>query len=336
MKKFFHLFIFFLFVFIISGCVSSNESGSNNDKKSSSLSLYKTDQGPFQFLTIYTSWIDGSRSWDDNGTLIPTREIPLKIYAPDLVYTGTFPLILISHGLGGNTDSITYMAEHLVSYGYIIVSVQHHRSDIEYLNNHGINNLIIAAGESATRQLRLEDMSFVLDTLVFENHSINLLLHRIDTSRIGTLGHSFGAFTTLSLIGQRFDNSDFSDNRVLCGVAYSPQGTGTLGLDMNSWDNINNPAMTMAGTNDTGPGTTDPLDRREPFDNIPVGNKYHATLDGGTHGDFGDGLDFYHSWIIQMTIAFFDAYLLNDDTALSWLNKKEIEKITSYISLESK
>ena len=71
--------------------------------------------------------------------------------------------------MGGNTDSITYMAEHLASYGYIVVAVQHHRSDIDYLNDHGYLSLLSAASEPVTRQLRLEDMSFILDTLIFQN-----------------------------------------------------------------------------------------------------------------------------------------------------------------------
>ena len=336
MNKYFYCLIsIFLTIFFISSCITSEEAGDQSEN-GNNVPLYKANTGPFNVSIIYSVWTDNTRSWDDNGTLIPNREIPIKIYAPDLIYDGTFPLILVSHGLGGNTDSITYMAEHLASYGYIVITVQHHRSDTKYLNDHGYLSLLAAASEPVTRQLRMEDMSFVIDNLILQNHSIDLIIDRINTSLIGAMGHSFGAFTTLSLIGQKFDGLDYSDNRVLCGVAYSPQGEGIMGLDNDSWDNMNKPIMTMAGTEDTSPGTDDPLTRREPFDNMPAGNKYHATLDNAEHKDFGDGSDFYHEWIIQMTMAFFDAYLLNNTIALDWLGKKNIEKITSYVTLESK
>ena len=92
------------------------------------------------------------------------------------------------------------MAEHLASYGYIVVSVWHHRLDAGYLSAHGYAALLVAAGEPETRRLRLGDMSFVLDELVAGEHGIDLLAGRIDTARVGALGHSFGAFATLSLI----------------------------------------------------------------------------------------------------------------------------------------
>ncbi len=73
------------------------------------------------------------------------------------------------------------------------------------------------------------------------------------------------------------------------------------------------------------------------FDNMPAGNKYHATFLDAEHAAFGNIPDgFYHDWIKQMTIAFFDAYLLDDSSALSWLQSRDIERLSSYVTLETK
>jgi dienelactone hydrolase len=231
------------------------------------------------------------------------------------------------------------MAEELAAHGYIVVSVQHHRSDTDYLNEHGLAALLAAASEEETRQLRPEDISFVLDEIEAGTTGAALLApSRIDLTKIGIMGHSFGAWTTLSCLGQTFDgNTDMADDRFDCGVAYSPQGPGTLGLDAGSWNNLHKPTLTMHGTNDTSVGTPDAAERRIAYDSMPAnGTKYHATLQDAEHDDFGNNGGFYHGWIKQMTLAFFDAYLRDNAAALAWLQAGTIEDITAYVVLEHK
>jgi|GEM_PF-2353797 len=322
--------------------------GTSNGAQSTSVP-YSPSIGPYGITTETLTITDASRGWDDNGTTRATREIPIKMYAPDASVPGAFPVVLVSHGLGGNADeAVAYMAEHLAAQGYIVVAVQHHRSDSEYLQElilnygatQGWNRFLAAAGELETRQLRPQDMIFVLDWLSIDSSTDGYIVHgRMDLSKVGVLGHSFGAWTTLACLGQACDGTSVSDPRFLCGVAYSPQGTGTFGLAAGAWSAMTRPTFTMGGTNDTSPGTSDATDRRVAFDAMPAnGTKYHATLLDAEHSDFGNGSDgFYHEWIKQMTLAFFDAKLRGDAGAKIWLDSKGIEGVSSgYVSLEAK
>lgn len=299
----------------------------------------------YAITTATTSLTDTTRGWHDGpqtpANYVATRDIPLKVYSPAASQPGPFPLVMVSHGLGGNGDiTIAYMAETLAEHGYVVVAVQHHRSDADYLNAHGSVALLAAASEEETRLLRPGDITFILDRIEAGATGIALLdPARLDLTRIGMAGHSFGAWTTLSCLGQTFDGgTDMADPRIDCGVAYSPQGPGTLGLAVGSWDGLTKPTFTMHGTEDTAPGTNDPEERHIPFDSMPAtGTKYHATLDGAQHEDFGNIQDgFYHDWIEQMTMAFFDANLKDESPALDWLNAGTIEDLTGYVHLEWK
>jgi predicted dienelactone hydrolase len=324
--------VLFLAIFL-SGCT---------DLGTADASSYVSPDGPYTITTALAVLTDGSRGWYDNGTWVPTREIPVKVCTPDLAYKGPFPLIMVSHGLWGDLNSVAYLAEDLAAHGYIVVSVQHHRSDGEYYIAYEDQPLVLtaAAADPATRLLRPQDISFVLDAIEDGTTGTDLLnTSRIDLTRIGMLGHSFGAWTTLSCLGQTFDSgTNAADPRIDCGVAYSPQGPGTLGLDATSWDGLTRPTFTMHGTEDIAPGTDDPAERRIPFDSMPAtGAKYHATLTDATHADFGNiAAGFYHDWIKQMTMAFCDAHLRDNADARAWLEAATIERLTGYVSLERK
>jgi predicted dienelactone hydrolase len=291
-------------------------------------------------LAKYIVLADTSRGWDDDGARRTTREIPIKMYAPDASVPGVFPVVLVSHGLGGDVETVTYMAEHLATNGYIVVAVQHHRSDDDYLAKVGGASFLTAAGQLETRQLRPQDMIFVLNWLSMDANTEGCIVHgRMDLSKVAVLGHSFGAWTTLACLGQVCDGTSVSDDRFLCGVAYSPQGTGTFGLEAGAWSALELPTFTMGGTNDKSPGTTDPADRRVAFDGMPAnGTKYHATLLDAEHSDFGnDGGESYHEWIERMTLAFFDANLRGDAAAKAWLDSEGIEESSSgYVALDRK
>jgi len=301
---------------------------------------YAPAAGQYEVGAEYSTFIDEARGWDDDGTWRSTREIPIKLYAPSAEVPGPFPVLLLSHGLGGDLEAQAYLAEYLVSNGYIVVAVQHHRSDADYLNKMPWLQFLADSGEPQTRQLRPGDLSLVLDRLSdYDAIGGSIVQGRMDLARVGVLGHSFGAWTALSCLGQSFDGgTDASDPRFSCGVAFSPQAPGTLGIDEGAWAGIASPVMTMGGTLDTSPGTTEPGDRRAAFDGMPAdGTKYHATLEGAEHSDFGNGGDgFYHERICQMTVAFFDAFLEIDAGAKDWLDSGAIEAATSYVSLERK
>ena len=191
---------------------------------------------------------------------------------------------------------------------------------------------------------RPKDVSFALDVLL-ASPTNPLLSGRVDATRLAHGGHSFGAFTTLALLGARYRESgtlspivQFPDTRIKCGVALSPQGATTLGLFSGSWDNITRPSLTMHGTLDFAIGTDDPATRRQPYDEMPAGNKAHLTLDQGEHNDFSDtGIaeegDRFSRWYFPATLAFLDARLKNDPTAREWLDALALSRVSGAVAI---
>lgn len=80
------------------------------------------DPGPYGVNVYETTFVDENR---DN------REVPTKIYYPDSSEGGPYPVIMLSHGLSGNNDANTYLAEHLTSHGYVVVAAEHVGSNTE-------------------------------------------------------------------------------------------------------------------------------------------------------------------------------------------------------------
>jgi predicted dienelactone hydrolase len=106
------------------------------------------------------------------------------------------PLVLMSHGSGGNMDQMGWLASALVARGAIVAGVNHAGS---------------TSGDSqplaSTRVWdRADDLRTLLDA-VLADPQFGLL---IDTSRIGALGFSMGGATALHLAGARMDRAVFA------------------------------------------------------------------------------------------------------------------------------
>ncbi|MEW7291031.1 alpha/beta hydrolase family protein [Aquimarina sp. 2304DJ70-9] len=120
---------------------------------------------------------------------VPNASIPDK----------KFPLLLISHGTGGNRFSLTWFIEKMVQEGYIVVSVDHY-------GNSTFNKL---PREFVKWWERAIDIQYVL-THVLKDEQLG---SRIDTSRIGGVGFSLGGYTNIALAGGYVDrnNNDQTD-----------------------------------------------------------------------------------------------------------------------------
>ena len=87
--------------------------------------------------------------------------------------------------------------------------------------------------------------------------------------------------------------------------------------------------LSATGTRDRGATGGGPEWKKEPFDHSPPGNKHHACYEGGHHGSFSGKFAsdatgraiFEHSQ--RLALAFFDAYLKDDEKALALLKSNE-------------
>lgn len=285
----------------------------------------KADPGPHKVEILLGEWRDAARD----------RDVPYKIYYPADA-AGPRPAVVFSHGLGGSREAAVYLGEHLASWGYVAVHIQHPGSDESVWRSLTDRDEIVRKLVAATRDIRVvrdrfEDVPFALDRLALMNAS-GPLAGRIDTSRLGMSGHSFGAVSTLTAAGQatRRGGLRFKEPRFKAAIAYSPNKP-MGGIDpARAYDAITIPILHFTGTEDMNP--LDPgqpaSDRRIPFRNIAAPGQYLVVLNGGDHGVFGGqrprGRDpatdaAFHRLIREVSTAFWDAYLMDDAEALNWL-----------------
>lgn len=129
----------------------------------------------------------------------PTYRAPVgdgPIFEPSFAFIGAAiadgqrPLVLLSHGSGGNAETLGWLASGLVARGAVVLAVNHPGS---------------TTGDSSPRrsadlQARASDLSAALDMILVDP----AFAPHIDSSRIGTVGFSLGGATSLGLAGVRF------------------------------------------------------------------------------------------------------------------------------------
>jgi predicted dienelactone hydrolase len=280
---------------------------------------YKKDLGPFLVVADRLSWQDSARN----------RAVPVKIYSP-ATGKGPFPVIVFSHGLGGSRDAYEYLGRHWASWGYVVVHVQHLGSDTAALTKSWrVLKNVREAVDPANAEARVLDVRFVLDHLEQVNRGGSPLSHRLDLGRIGMAGHSFGAWTTLAVVGQGTGRRPgHAEPRIQAAIEMSaPAPRGMENLDA-VYRQIRIPMLHMTGTRDDSPiGDTRAAQRRIPFDHIQGADQYLVTFQGGDHMVFSGHLaevnrakdPLFHDLILQGTTAFWDACLKADPKARAWL-----------------
>lgn len=284
----------------------------------------------------FNSVIDASRS----------RNVPIKVHYP--TEKGTFPLVIISHGAGGNWDGHYALAHHLATHGYIVFCLEHVGSNtitikqtIRILKN--LNKMIHDGSEVLGRP---KDVSFAIDQAIAWNSSNETLKNKIDTQHIGVLGHSFGAFTSMVIAGMKpaLDwleprsaygkglGKDMTDQRVQACVALSPQGVGEPFFFKESFTTLSTPLLGISGTEDKQLNGSPAINRYNGFEFWrATGKNIFVWLSNARHLDFSDseggktkGLDSKNRKAVQQivratTVLFFNQYLKNDSNVKSLL-----------------
>ena len=105
---------------------------------------------------------------------------------------GRRPTILFSHGTGGSSWQLGWLAERLVAAGFVALAVDHHG------NNE--RDPYLPEGFICIWE-RPRDLSYALDALSGEG--------LIDPSRVGAAGFSLGGYTAAALLGARIDAARF-------------------------------------------------------------------------------------------------------------------------------
>jgi predicted dienelactone hydrolase len=273
--------------------------------------------GPHQVTTVeFPDLIDPARSVEvapmrplrrilaeRRGTPVSSgRKVPIKVHAPD--GDGPFPIIVLSHGAGGDWDTHYAQAHHLASHGYAVLCLEHVGSNRERMTQglQLMKNLDAMIHDSVEVLARPRDVEFALDCAGEWNRSHRKLSGKLDLSRVGAMGHSFGAFTTMVVCGMRPAlnwltppvapgkglGRDQRDRRIRCGVALSPQGVGEPFFLRESFGSLQVPLLGISGTLDKQQNGLPAENRKEAFSLWPRGQHRFVWLNQAKHLDFTD------------------------------------------------
>ena len=275
------------------------------------------------------------------------------------------PLVVFSHGFTSDRHHFDYLAEHLASYGYIVMLPEHIGSNSRFKEDFLQGKLSVAVSpiEFLNRPL---DITLLLNRI--ENHPEFSEL--INWEQVGVLGHSFGGNTALVLSGAPLNlnrinqicqpnqptlnisellqcrarhlppgNYNFQDARLKAVVAVNPVTSSILGPE--SMSQITIPTMLLGGSSDI---VTPFIEEQvHPFLWLTTKNKYLGVMVGGVHNSSsspegvsnmpdllkGTRPDLARSYLKALTLAFFEVHLRNNADYQHYLSSAYVQSLST-------
>jgi len=259
------------------------------------------------------------------AVVVPGVPRSVQLYLPEVLPRRRgrppqgFPLVVISHGLGGTSASYTYLAEYLAEAGIAVAALEHTGSNDQQLSAllTGLSSTVVQDAEFLRRP---REVSLTLNALANLNTSPSPIRGQLNLSRVGVIGQSFGGYTALALAGATFDSEGLAevcppstlsfnpslllqcqaasvsnpgaslvDPRVGSIFVINPIGSALFGET--GYGQIAVPTMMVAGTADTiAPAFPEQL---QPFTWLTAPARYLLMIDRGTHfstiGDVATG-----------------------------------------------
>ena len=191
-----------LFISISASCSSTDIVVGNKTKVGREHHLYldhtRTNwesSGPRPISTTiwYPAKPDSVESpWQMGPSFAPIFKVGYSALNAEILNTKVkYPLIILSHGTGGASTHLAWLAEHLASNGYIVAAVDHH-------DNTAIEDKYYPHGFLLWWE-RPKDLTFLLDKLLSDSK----FSRSIDKGRIGAAGFSLDGYSVLDLAGAK-------------------------------------------------------------------------------------------------------------------------------------
>ncbi|MFO0977248.1 MAG: hypothetical protein U0996_12670 [Planctomycetaceae bacterium] len=310
----------------------------------------------------------GVRSGDDSIVVLSEewrdekrrRDVPVRIYAPRA--GDKLPIIVFSHGLGGSRDGYSYLGRHWAKNGFVVIHPEHEGSDRDLLERGAgagnLKKLEQAAADPRNAINRAQDIRFVITQMIEKvqpgaTDSTSVLKGRLNTSKIGMAGHSFGANTTMLVSGLQSGlriqlAESQKDARIVAAVAMSipVNRVDPESLDR-MYEDVRIPVLHMTGTNDSSPiDLHGPETRRLPFDHSYNSDRTLILFTDGDHGVFAASPEEdsprrrimerlrpaanyapMQEIILESSTHFWKSWLKDDKDSAAWLHEKLKERV---------
>lgn len=174
----------------------------------------------------------------ENGVFYGTQ-----VQAGGAIAAGTFPVVLVSHGLGGNIRTLSWLTAGLAERGAVVVSVDHPNSTTaDFDLRKGLDHWT-----------RVQDLQAALDKLETDPRFEG----RLDMTRVMAAGFSYGGWTALSMGGLTGDLAGYAAHCDAVGAASShcadlaKGGIDLHGLDAAAWNgSYKDPRITLVAAID--------------------------------------------------------------------------------------
>ncbi|MEP1125000.1 MAG: hypothetical protein ABJH68_14040 [Ilumatobacter sp.] len=220
-------------------------------------------------------------------------ESPRAISAtPDLISPdGPFPLVVYSHGSGGQRYIASDYTETIASHGYIVVAPDHTgNTAIERVSGVEIDRSRVALD-------RPLDVIAVIDAMLNPESTETVgFVGSVDPEQVAVTGHSFGGFTTYAVVSG-YENelgSSPADDRIDAIIPLAPAvGDGTSEqslLSDEALSTVDVPQLVMVGTDDVTTPVVPNVTRA--FDLTTSDPLYRVELVAGEHQSFTDVCDY--------------------------------------------
>lgn len=169
------------------------------------------DQAPIPMTYWYPGIEDTTRSTTsysyalnmfgaDNVTALATYGGQAKPGLTANETDGPYPLVILSHGFAITPSSYAWLAEHLASYGFVVVS-PHHEESLD---------------PGMLWRSTIERPRDIETTIAFVDDATDLA-GLVDIDTLAVVGHSHGGYTALATAGARIDPTALDDS---CDLAY--------------------------------------------------------------------------------------------------------------------
>lgn len=238
------------------------------------------------------------------------RSFFVDVYRPERWKPGKTPVIVFSHGLASRPQDFDIAAKKMASYGFLVALPQHPGSD--FLQAQALLNRTSRQGYFPSEFIdRPKDISYVIDEL--ERRNAREFGDRLELTKVGVGGHSFGGYGALAVAGATIDwdflesecgvgegvpntalllqcdaltlprsDYDFRDPRVTAVLAANPVNSAIFGVE--GLHQVTVPVLLLGGSYD--PATPFVLEQARSFPRLGSRDKYLTLLEGQAHVDF--------------------------------------------------